>query len=270
VTPDLEAAEDVVRPPAPDDPETDARTWFHEHYHEAAEQVVEFLAGDDISLEGRRVADVGCGDGILDLGVFHRGDPQLLVGYDVRRVDVEALRAAAQAAGIEELPDESRLSFVVSEEDRLPVGDRSFEIVFSWSTFEHVRRPVQMLREIRRVLDPQGVLFLQIWPLYYSQHGGHLWQSIPEPFPHLDLPHHVVERRIVGRHGTDRSRDAIDEFRSLNRMTLDDLQRALLAARLRPVKVELQSETFRVPENVSHVSLSDLAISGIKLLAVPD
>jgi len=263
--------EDVPRvgPPAPDDPEIDARKWFDEHYNDAAEQIIDFLRGDDISLEGKWVADIGCGDGIIDLGVFHRAEPEKLVGYDLRLVDLPALTAAARAAGIDELPPIERFGFMMSEPDDIPAPNDTFDFAFSWSSFEHVSQPAPMLREIRRVLKPSGILFLQIWPLYYSQHGGHLWQSMPEPFPHLQYPPHIIERRIGGRHGTDRSRDAIDEFRSLNRLTLDDLQRALGSAGMRPTKVEVQAETFHVPAPVAHLSLSDLAISGVKLLAVP-
>ena len=268
MTQDVDQTDARVRPPAPDDPEIDARKWFDEHYHDAAGQIVAFLQGDEIRLEGASIADIGCGDGIIDLGVFHRADPQLLVGYDVRAIDIHALDLAARAAGISELPPNDRFGFMQCEEEKLPVPNDMFDVAISWSTFEHVSRPVAMLREIRRVLKPSGVLFLQIWPLYFSQHGGHLWQSISEPFPHLQHPQHILERRISG-HGTDRSRDAIDELRSLNRLTLDDLQRALLVAGLRPTKVELQAETFHIPEAVAHHSLSDLAVSGVKLLAVP-
>jgi SAM-dependent methyltransferase len=268
VTDEVEQSAARVGPPAPDDPEIDARKWFADHYHEAAAQVVAFLAGDEISLEGKLVADIGCGDGIIDLGVFHRGDPQMLVGYDIREIDLDALATAAKAAGVNRLPPTDRFSFMVSEPDRIPAPNDTFDVAFSWSSFEHISNPVTMLREIRRILKPAGVLFLQIWPLYFSQHGGHLWQSIPEPFPHLRHPVHILERRIGGRRGTDRSRDAIDELRSLNKLTLDDLQRALLAAGMRATKVELQAETFHVPEAVAHHSLSDLAISGVKLLAV--
>lgn len=246
-----------------------ATRWFKEHFEDAADEILGFLSGDGILLEGRRVADIGCGDGIIDLGVYHRADPQLLVGYDLREVDIHALDRAAKAAGIGQLPSAEHFSFMVSEEDRIPAPNDTFDVAISWSSFEHVSRPVAMLREIRRILKPSGVLFLQIWPLYFSQHGGHLWQSISEPFPHLQHPPHILERRIGGRHGTDRSRDAIDELRSLNRLTLDDLHRSLLAAGMRPSKVELQAETFHVPEAVAHHSLSDLAVSGVKLLAVP-
>jgi SAM-dependent methyltransferase len=169
---------------------------------------------------------------------------------------------------VQALPAPDRLTFVTSEPDAIPAPNDTFDVVFSWSTFEHVSKPVAMLREIKRILKPSGVFFLQIWPLYYSEHGGHLWQLIPEPFPQLQMPPYAIERRIQGRLGTDRSRDALDEFRSLNRMTLDDLQRALLAAGLRPAKVELMSQVFHVPQPLAHFSLSALAVAGVKMLVV--
>ena len=53
----------------------DTSEWFKEHYESAASQITEFLAGDRISLAGQRVADIGCGDGLIDLGVVHQCRP---------------------------------------------------------------------------------------------------------------------------------------------------------------------------------------------------
>ena len=58
-------------------------------------------------------------------------------------------------------------------------------------------------------------------------------------------------------------------FRELNRITVDDLHRALMAARFRVTKVQLQSECFHIPPELAHLPLSTLAVSGVKLLAVP-
>jgi 2-polyprenyl-3-methyl-5-hydroxy-6-metoxy-1,4-benzoquinol methylase len=59
--------------------------WFWDHYVDAAGEVISFLEADAISLAGKRVGDVGCGDGIIDLGVAHRARPTLLVGFDIKR-----------------------------------------------------------------------------------------------------------------------------------------------------------------------------------------
>lgn len=262
---------DDIPPPAAGTPpaEHDPVTWFAEHFDGAAQQVIDFLAGDGIEFAGKTVADVGSGDGLIDYGVFVKGKPAKLVGYDIRPTDVDVLRRLLAAAGHdEELPSADVFAFAESQVDGVPAPDGYFDIVYSWSVFEHVDRPIRMLSEIRRILKPGGCLFLQLWPFFGSQHGGHLWQNVDEPFAQLRHSPFELNDVLRGKAATDPTRPADDEFRSLNRITLDGLQRALLAAGLRISKVELLSEAVHVPPELSHLPLTDLAISGIKLMAV--
>jgi SAM-dependent methyltransferase len=250
--------------------EHDPVRWFADHFDGAAQQIIDFVASDEIRLEGATVADIGSGDGIIDLGVVLKARPAKLVGYDLKAADVDALRRSMVAAGVdEELPDSETLAFVQSEPDRVPAPNDTFDIVYSWSVFEHVDNPVQMLREVHRILKPEGIFFLQLWPFFHSQHGGHLWLTIDEPFAQLTQSPFAIERALQGEPATDPSRPADDEFRSLNRLTLDSLQRALLAAHLRIAKIELMAEAAHIPAELAHLPMSELAISGVKLLAVP-
>ena len=250
--------------------EHDPVRWWKEHYDDAAGQIVEFVVSDGVTLEGTVIADVGSGDGIIDLGVLHKAQPSKLVGYDLRPTDVDALRRSASAAGIAEpFPDPERFAFARSESDRISAPDRFFDLVYSWSVFEHVSLPVRMLQEIRRVLKDDGLVFLQIWPLFCSRHGGHAWMSNQEPFVHLRHSLFELRDELRGRQGTDPTRTADNEFESLNRLTLDQLQRALLLSHLRISKVELTAETIHIPPDLAHYPLADLVISGVKLLAAP-
>lgn len=250
--------------------EHDPSRWFVDHFDHAAQQIIDFIESADVQLEGATIADIGSGDGIIDLGVALKARPAKLVGFDTRPTDPEALRRAMAAAGIDEqLPDANRLAFVESQVDHVPAPNDTFDAVFSWSVFEHVDQPIPMLQEIRRVLKSDGVLFLQIWPFFGSQHGGHLWLSLDQPFAHLSHSPFQLDEDLKGKRGTDPSRSADDEFRSLNRITLDGLQRALLLARLRIAKVELIAETVDIPRSLAFLPLTDLTISGIKLLASP-
>jgi SAM-dependent methyltransferase len=250
--------------------EHDPVVWFAEHYDGAAQEVIDFIEADGIQLKGKVVADVGSGDGLIDLGFVAKARPAKLIGFDPRPTDVDALRRSASAAGIEEpFPDAETLAFVQSRPDFLPAPGETFDVVFTWSVFEHVSEPVLMFQEIHRILKPDGVLFLQLWPFYSSQHGGHAWMTIPEPFAHLRRSPFDMEQTLRGRQGTDATRTADDEFRSLNRITLDSLQRALLLAHLRVAKVAVIGDVLHVPLEVAHEPLSDLAIAGVKLLAVP-
>lgn len=246
----------------------DPAEWFREHYEDAADQILRFLGEDGISMEGKEVADIGCGDGIIDLGLATKGRPAKLVGYDIRPTDLDALARAAAAAGVAEgLPEE--LAFVVSEPARVPAEDDAYDIVVTWSVFEHVSHPERMLAEISRILKPDGMLFLQLWPFYYSEHGGHLWPHYEQSFPHLLEQPHAIREHVRGRRGTDPTRgDAVEEYDSLNRITVDDLQRGLLAAGLIVGKLELLTSTVHIPRDLAHLPLSQLGVAGVKLLAV--
>lgn len=243
--------------------------WFNAHYEQAAEQVLEFFAGDGISLEGKSVADIGCGDGIIDLGVALKAQPDRLVGFDILTHDIEELQErAAKYAGIEKLPD--NLYFCVSDTTRLPAEDDEFDFVISWSAFEHIEDPVAILQEIRRVLRPHGVLFIQLWPFYHSAHGTHLVDWFPEGFAQFRHTNEEILRRVRSSGEQQMASDMIEAYRTLNGITADGLQDALRQAGFRIVKVALNSEAVHIPVEASHLPLSQVAVSGIKLLAIAD
>lgn len=245
----------------------DPDLWFRGHFDDAADQVLSFLGGAGLALAGQTVADIGCGDGIVDLGLALKGDPRKLVGYDLLPTDVDALRRAARATAVaEELPD--CLSFATSQPDRVPAEDGIFDVVVSWSTFEHVTRPVRMLTEVKRILKPGGVLFLQLWPFFHSEHGGHLWPHYEEPFPHLLHTDAEIREQVRGHRGTDPRCDALDEYDTLNRITLGELHCALLAAGMIVARLQLLTNAVHIPAELAHVPLSLVGVGGVKLLAI--
>jgi len=243
--------------------------WWDAHYHEAASTVIDFFGGDGISLTGKRVADVGCGDGILDLGVAVAAKPDRLVGFDILTNDVDLLaRGAAEHAGLDKLPD--NLFFATSTDTRLPAEDASFDFVMSWSAFEHIADPVAVLREVQRILRPDGALFIQLWPFYNSAHGTHLVDWFPDGFAQFTHSNDEILRRVRSSGDQDMATEMLEVYRTLNGITADGLQDALRQAGFRIVKVTLDSEAVHIPEEAAHLPLSQVAISGIKLLAIPN
>ena len=243
--------------------------WWQAHFEDAAGAIIDFFAGDGISLAGKAVADIGCGDGIIDLGVALQAKPDRLVGFDVLDNDVELLRTrAAEHGGIESLPD--NLYFCTSDDTNLPAEDGEFDFVISWSAFEHIADPVAILREVRRVLRPHGVLFIQLWPFYHSAHGTHLVDWFPDGFAQFKHTDEAILRRVRSSGDQDMATEMLDVYRTLNRITADGLQDALRQAGFRIVKVALDAEAVHIPAEAAHLPLSQVAISGIKLLAIPD
>jgi SAM-dependent methyltransferase len=221
--------------------------------------------------QDKQVADIGCGDGIMALGVAHHANPARLVGFDVNLTNVEHLTRCAGEEGLARiLPP--HLSFVESTPEMLPAADAEFDIAYTWSAFEHIQNPRAVLSEIRRILKPDGVLFLQLWPFYFSERGSHLWDWFPEPF------HHLVgskEGIADAMHQSSVADDAwteymLHEFEGLNRITLDDLQKALIAAEFDVVRLELLTHSVTIPKQLGRsLPLTNLGIAGVKLMAVP-
>lgn len=256
--------EETVGPPG-------ANTWFRDHYEEAAARVVEFLAMDGITLEGKQVADIGAGDGILDLGLVHKGRPGKLVAFDLNAISLDDLLAAAIDEGVcDALPPS--LEFVVSGSTTIPVDDRSFDIVVSWSAFEHIADPLGVLREIRRVLRDDGCLFLQVWPFYHSQFGSHLRDWFPEGWEHLQHSADEIEAivRSSDLHAAEWADVMLREFGELNKVTVDDLGGALVEAGFDVRRLNFLTRAVAVPPSAaSRHALSVLGIEGVELLAAP-
>lgn len=95
---------------------------------------------------GLRVLDVGCGAGSITRGFVP------LVGDSGRVVGVDPYP--------DQFPRESDVDFVAGSVYALPIRANTFDVVFAHGLFEHLTRPAEALRELRRVLRPEGKLAL--------------------------------------------------------------------------------------------------------------
>ena len=106
----------------------------------------------------------------------------------------------------------------------LPYGDAQFDLVFSKYVFEHLERPVSVMRELRRVLKP----------------GGHLLVHTPNRWHYVALSASLTPTRFHVWFNEKRGRVEADTFptryRANDRATLEKLARA---SRLRLVDLEL-------------------------------
>jgi ubiquinone/menaquinone biosynthesis C-methylase UbiE len=245
--------------------------WFWDHFDYAASEIVGFCGASGLSLAGLDIADIGCGDGIMALGLCQTVRPRRLVGFDVVPTSREELLLKASAHGVVDGALPAELEFRGSTATGTPADDDEFDFVYSWSAFEHISDPIAVLREIRRILRPSGHFFLQLWPFYLSAKGSHLWEWFEEDYHHLlandrDI---VAELAASDVHPADWTSYMTHEFETLNRVTLEELQRAVLAAGFDVRRLELITAPTILPATLGRYAWADLAIGGVKLLAVP-
>jgi SAM-dependent methyltransferase len=91
---------------------------------------------------GRRVVDVGCGDGTYTLELFDRGGTASVHGIDHAERAVELGRARAGSRAV---------TFAAGSAESLPLGDDSFDIAHLRGVLHHLDNPVHALREAMRV-----------------------------------------------------------------------------------------------------------------------
>jgi SAM-dependent methyltransferase len=105
--------------------------------------------------EGRTFLEVGCNWGRWCVSAARRG--YRVVGIDP---SLDAIRAARRVAA--ELDVEAE--YLVGDARHLPFVDESFDVVFSYSVFQHFTRAAAVagFREVGRVLIPGGLALIQM------------------------------------------------------------------------------------------------------------
>ncbi len=130
---------------------------------------------------GQRLLDVGCGPGTVTLDLAERVAPGPVVGFDA------SPEVLAGAAGRPRAPG-SRAAFCAGDAYALPFGDAAFDVVHAHQVLQHLRRPVEALVEMGRVLGPGGVLAVRD-----SDYAAFAWAPAdPWLDRWLDLYHRVT------------------------------------------------------------------------------
>lgn len=113
---------------------------------------------------GARVLDVGSGPGTITIDLARRVRPGVVIGVDA------ADDVVAHAAGLAASQRVENVEFAVGDAYALAFADDSFDIVHAHQVLQHLARPVDALREFRRVLKPGGLLAVR-----EVDYGGVIW-----------------------------------------------------------------------------------------------
>ena len=101
---------------------------------------------------GMRLLDLGCGPGSITVGLANAVNPGEVYGVDMEESQIDLARAAAIAGG------HSNVTFQVGNALELPFEDGFFDVVHTHAVVMHIPDTDGVLKEIKRVLKPGGVL----------------------------------------------------------------------------------------------------------------
>lgn len=241
--------------------------WFHRHFCHAAEVIAELCLNNSEKLRGR-VLDIGAGEGITDLSLVLRYQPEELVAVDI--VDyIKELPRVAQENGLplEKLPD--NFTFLQQSCESLPYPDASFDLVLSWGSLEHIKGGYRKaLDEVYRVLRPGGLFFVAPG-LYYSAFGSHLGEFSDIPHLHLRIPEDKLKElvmttkpNIMDRSGFDVSNEDYWRFyKELNRIHVAGFENELRGYGYTMVRGVIRtSDVVEYDDALQPYSLIDLAV----------
>jgi ubiquinone/menaquinone biosynthesis C-methylase UbiE len=119
---------------------------------------------------GMRLLDVGCGPGSMTSGFAQRVAPGETIGIDPSADVIATAKSLAGATAAR------NLSFEVGSiyEPRFAAG--TFDAVFTHQVMQHLRHPVDALRQMRALLAPGGVLGVRVvdWgsAIFYPESDG--------------------------------------------------------------------------------------------------
>jgi len=122
---------------------------WRESYLGALTERIEAAAIFDLlgDLRGKRLLDLGCGDGTYSIAAFQRG--ARVTGVDISDTVLDSARRRAVACG-------ASVEWRQASAESLPYDSGTFDIVLAVTILCFIRDPLQVVREISRVLHPGG------------------------------------------------------------------------------------------------------------------
>lgn len=149
-------------------------------FSRAFERAIAILQLPGMAEPGKKVLDVGAGDGVLGviLSTF---------GHIVDLADEADWRSRmAKAINLQ----------TCDITDGLPFEDCHFDLVVSYNSFEHFPDPTKAFAEAMRVSKQGGLLHFEFGPLFASSWGLHAYRSLFMPYAQFLFSDNFINDRL--------------------------------------------------------------------------
>lgn len=117
----------------------------------------------DIDLAGRRVLDIGCGLGGIEIHLVKQHRVAMVTGIDIDQPLIDRCEHLAQKHDVV-----AQTNFVCVEPGPLPFGDASFDVVTSKDSIIHISNKHQLAADVHRVLTTDGWFVASDWLAGYE------------------------------------------------------------------------------------------------------
>jgi ubiquinone/menaquinone biosynthesis C-methylase UbiE len=156
------------------------------YFHWRNDQYYDYIQLMPVSgQEGKDVLDFGCGPG-NDLVGFHvYSNPARLLGVEVSPT---ALVQAKRRMAIHEAKPE--LILMGEDDVKLPVSDASLDYIHSSGVLHHVRDPLPILQEFRRILRPRGEVRVMVYnfnSLWLHLHVAYIVRRVKKLYTNIPI-----------------------------------------------------------------------------------
>lgn len=124
-----------------------------------------------------QILDIGSADGVFTKVILEKSGAKKVIGVDVLKNSVDWANKHWKNKKVE---------FILADANDLKFKDETFDAVFALEVLEHVETPLEILKDIRRVLKRDGyavflvptdsLLFEIIW-FFWTRLRGKIWKG---------------------------------------------------------------------------------------------
>ena len=147
--------------------------WEYQGVGRMMECYKDYRAAKDI-FKDKVVLDVGCGAGGNSTAYAEFGAKEV-IGIDIEASYEEKSKAFAASKGV------GNFTFRCCDAACTPFEDGTFDVIMLNNSMEHLPEPEKTLRELKRILKDDGLLYIN-FPPYYHPYGEHLSDLIGIPW----------------------------------------------------------------------------------------